>query len=74
MADIRTYNVVILGIAFLLVFTAFTTCGNIEVSKIFVPGLFSKTYVGFLWDGAEVVCQFISREVLHENEWVCENE
>uniref|UniRef100_A0A671SIK7 UNC93-like protein MFSD11 n=1 Tax=Sinocyclocheilus anshuiensis TaxID=1608454 RepID=A0A671SIK7_9TELE len=31
MADVRTYNVVILGIGFLLIFTAFTTCGNIEV-------------------------------------------
>uniref|UniRef100_A0A671SHH1 UNC93-like protein MFSD11 n=1 Tax=Sinocyclocheilus anshuiensis TaxID=1608454 RepID=A0A671SHH1_9TELE len=35
MADVRTYNVVILGIGFLLIFTAFTTCGNIEVSLIF---------------------------------------
>ncbi len=34
MADIRTYNVVILGIGFLLIFTAFTTCGNIEVSRV----------------------------------------
>ncbi|XP_056144079.1 UNC93-like protein MFSD11 [Lampris incognitus] len=30
MADIRTFNVVILGLGFLLIFTAFTTCGNIE--------------------------------------------
>uniref|UniRef100_A0A673MVB1 UNC93-like protein MFSD11 n=1 Tax=Sinocyclocheilus rhinocerous TaxID=307959 RepID=A0A673MVB1_9TELE len=34
MADVRTYNVVILGIGFLLIFTAFTTCGNIEVSCV----------------------------------------
>ncbi|KAM6904938.1 UNC93-like protein MFSD11 [Xenentodon cancila] len=30
MADRRTYNVVILGLGFLLIFTAFTTCGNVE--------------------------------------------
>lgn len=35
MADLRTYNVVVLGIGFLLIFTAFTTCGNIEVSSNF---------------------------------------
>lgn len=34
MADIRTYNVVVLGIGFLFIFTAFTTCGNIEVSYL----------------------------------------
>uniref|UniRef100_A0AAY4CRQ5 Uncharacterized protein n=1 Tax=Denticeps clupeoides TaxID=299321 RepID=A0AAY4CRQ5_9TELE len=29
--NLRTFNVVVLGIGFLFVFTAFTTCGNIEV-------------------------------------------
>lgn len=32
MADRRTYNVVVLGVGFLFIFTAFTTCGNVEVS------------------------------------------
>lgn len=32
MADRRTFNVVVLGLGFLFIFTAFTTCGNIEVS------------------------------------------
>ncbi|KAI5091609.1 UNC93-like protein MFSD11, partial [Silurus meridionalis] len=44
MADIRTYNVVILGIAFLLVFTAFTTCGNIE--QTVVKSLDNATFSG----------------------------
>ncbi|KAF3845947.1 hypothetical protein F7725_003025 [Dissostichus mawsoni] len=30
MADRRTFNVVILGLGFLFIFTAFTTCGNVE--------------------------------------------
>ncbi|XP_061567567.1 UNC93-like protein MFSD11 [Cololabis saira] len=30
MADRRTYNVVVLGLGFLFIFTAFTTCGNVE--------------------------------------------
>lgn len=30
----RTFNVVILGIGFLLIFTAFTTCGNIEQTVV----------------------------------------
>ncbi|KAL2100805.1 hypothetical protein ACEWY4_002566 [Coilia grayii] len=30
MADLRTFNVVVLGIGFLFIFTAFTTLGNIE--------------------------------------------
>lgn len=34
MADMRTFNVVILGIGFLLIFTAFTTCGNIEQTVV----------------------------------------
>ncbi|XP_053468660.1 UNC93-like protein MFSD11 isoform X1 [Ictalurus furcatus] len=44
MADIRTYNVVILGIAFLLLFTAFTTCGNIE--QTVVKSLDNTTFSG----------------------------
>ncbi|XP_017310222.1 UNC93-like protein MFSD11 isoform X2 [Ictalurus punctatus] len=44
MADIRTYNVVILGIAFLLLFTAFTTCGNIE--QTVVKSLNNATFSG----------------------------
>ncbi|XP_026785699.2 UNC93-like protein MFSD11 [Pangasianodon hypophthalmus] len=44
MADIRTYNVVILGMAFLLVFTAFTTCGNIE--QTVVKSLDNATFSG----------------------------
>ncbi|XP_060799089.1 UNC93-like protein MFSD11 isoform X1 [Neoarius graeffei] len=44
MADIRTYNVVVLGIAFLLVFTAFTTCGNIE--QTVVKSLDNTTFSG----------------------------
>lgn len=34
MADRRTCNVVILGLGFLFIFTAFTTCGNVEVSSL----------------------------------------
>lgn len=34
MADRRTFNVVVLGLGFLFIFTAFTTCGNIEVSRV----------------------------------------
>lgn len=30
MADRRTFNVAILGVGFLFIFTAFTTCGNVE--------------------------------------------
>ncbi|XP_062868494.1 UNC93-like protein MFSD11 [Trichomycterus rosablanca] len=44
MADIRTYNVVVLGIAFLLIFTAFTTCGNIE--QTVVKSLNNATFSG----------------------------
>lgn len=32
MADTGTFNVVVLGVGFLLVFTAFNTCVNVEVS------------------------------------------
>ncbi|CAN9505535.1 unnamed protein product [Ophioblennius macclurei] len=43
MVDRRTFNVVILGVGFLLIFTAFTTCGNIEqtVVKSLGNGTFS---------------------------------
>ncbi|XP_038559581.1 UNC93-like protein MFSD11 [Micropterus salmoides] len=34
MADIRTFNVVVLGVGFLFIFTAFTTCGNIEQTVV----------------------------------------
>uniref|UniRef100_A0A673MNK0 UNC93-like protein MFSD11 n=1 Tax=Sinocyclocheilus rhinocerous TaxID=307959 RepID=A0A673MNK0_9TELE len=44
MADVRTYNVVILGIGFLLIFTAFTTCGNIE--QTVVKSLNSTNFTG----------------------------
>ncbi|XP_051244042.1 UNC93-like protein MFSD11 [Dicentrarchus labrax] len=43
MADRRTFNVVILGLGFLFIFTAFTTCGNVEqtVVKSLENGTFS---------------------------------
>nr|XP_046270017.1 UNC93-like protein MFSD11 [Scatophagus argus] len=43
MADRRTFNVVILGLGFLFIFTAFTTCGNVEqtVVKSLGNGTFS---------------------------------
>lgn len=43
MVDRRTFNVVILGVGFLFIFTAFTTCGNIEqtVVKSLGNGTFS---------------------------------
>ncbi|XP_066530531.1 UNC93-like protein MFSD11 [Hoplias malabaricus] len=44
MADFRTYNVVILGLGFLLLFTAFTTCGNIE--QTVVKSLDNTTFTG----------------------------
>uniref|UniRef100_A0AAR2J100 UNC93-like protein MFSD11 n=1 Tax=Pygocentrus nattereri TaxID=42514 RepID=A0AAR2J100_PYGNA len=44
MADFRTYNVVILGIGFLFIFTAFTTCGNIE--QTVVKSLHNATFSG----------------------------
>ncbi|XP_035384862.1 UNC93-like protein MFSD11 isoform X5 [Electrophorus electricus] len=44
MADMRTYNVVILGIGFLFIFTAFTTCGNIE--QTVVKSLDNATFTG----------------------------
>ncbi|KAJ8253649.1 hypothetical protein COCON_G00202610 [Conger conger] len=44
MADVRVFNVVILGIGFLLIFTAFTTCGNIEQTVI--KSVENRTFVG----------------------------
>lgn len=44
MADRRTFNVVILGVGFLLIFTAFTTCGNIE--QTVVKSLRNDTFSG----------------------------
>ncbi|XP_010872920.1 UNC93-like protein MFSD11 [Esox lucius] len=44
MADLRTYNVIILGLGFLFIFTAFTTCGNIEQS--IVKSLDNGTFTG----------------------------
>ncbi|KAM6913770.1 UNC93-like protein MFSD11 isoform 1-T1 [Lycodopsis pacificus] len=44
MADRRTFNVVILGVGFLFIFTAFTTCGNIE--QTVVKSLRNDTFSG----------------------------
>ncbi|XP_059204951.1 UNC93-like protein MFSD11 [Centropristis striata] len=44
MADTRTFNVVILGVGFLFIFTAFTTCGNIE--QTVVKSLHNETFTG----------------------------
>ncbi|XP_061905955.1 UNC93-like protein MFSD11 isoform X2 [Entelurus aequoreus] len=44
MADWRTFNVVILGVGFLFIFTAFTTCGNIE--QTVVKSLQNDTFTG----------------------------
>ncbi|XP_021169483.2 UNC93-like protein MFSD11 [Fundulus heteroclitus] len=44
MADRRTYNVLILGVGFLFIFTAFTTCGNIE--QTVVKSLKNSTFSG----------------------------
>nr|XP_054596117.1 UNC93-like protein MFSD11 isoform X1 [Nothobranchius furzeri] len=44
MADKSTYNVVILGVGFLLIFTAFTTCGNVEQTVL--KGLNNATFSG----------------------------
>ncbi|XP_045889440.1 UNC93-like protein MFSD11 isoform X2 [Micropterus dolomieu] len=44
MADIRTFNVVVLGVGFLFIFTAFTTCGNIE--QTVVKSLQNYTFTG----------------------------
>lgn len=44
MADRGTFNVVILGVGFLFIFTAFTTCGNIE--QTVVKNLENDTFTG----------------------------
>lgn len=44
MADRRTFNVVILGVGFLFIFTAFTTCGNVE--QTVVKSLHNDTFTG----------------------------
>lgn len=44
MADIRTFNVAILGVGFLFIFTAFTTCGNVE--QTVVKSLDNSTFTG----------------------------
>ncbi|TDH03118.1 hypothetical protein EPR50_G00159560 [Perca flavescens] len=44
MADRRTFNVVILGVGFLFIFTAFTTCGNVE--QTVVKSLQNDTFTG----------------------------
>ncbi|XP_008284499.1 UNC93-like protein MFSD11 [Stegastes partitus] len=44
MADRRTFNVVVLGLGFLFIFTAFTTCGNIE--QTVVKNLENATFTG----------------------------
>ncbi|XP_077589873.1 UNC93-like protein MFSD11 [Stigmatopora nigra] len=44
MADWRTFNVVVLGVGFLFIFTAFTTCGNIE--QTVVKSLPNDTFTG----------------------------
>ncbi|XP_036408740.1 UNC93-like protein MFSD11 [Megalops cyprinoides] len=44
MADYRVFNVVILGLGFLFIFTAFTTCGNIEQTVI--KSMANKTVIG----------------------------
>lgn len=44
MADRRTYNVVVLGVGFLFIFTAFTTCGNVE--QTVVKSLKNSTFNG----------------------------
>ncbi|XP_077474277.1 UNC93-like protein MFSD11 isoform X3 [Stigmatopora argus] len=44
MADWRTFNVVVLGVGFLFIFTAFTTCGNVE--QTVVKSLPNDTFTG----------------------------
>lgn len=44
MADRRTFNVAILGVGFLFIFTAFTTCGNVE--QTVVKSLGNETFSG----------------------------
>lgn len=44
MADRRTFNVAILGVGFLFMFTAFTTCGNVEQTVL--KSLHNETFLG----------------------------
>ncbi|KAM9843706.1 UNC93-like protein MFSD11 [Aulostomus maculatus] len=44
MADRRTFNVIVLGVGFLFIFTAFTTCGNVE--QTVVKSLENGTFTG----------------------------
>ncbi|XP_074553562.1 UNC93-like protein MFSD11 [Halichoeres trimaculatus] len=44
MADFRTFNVVVLGLGFLFIFTAFTTTGNIEQTVL--KNLENNTFIG----------------------------
>ncbi|XP_068435112.1 UNC93-like protein MFSD11 [Clinocottus analis] len=44
MADWRTFNVLVLGVGFLFIFTAFTTCGNVE--QTVVKSLRNDTFSG----------------------------
>lgn len=44
MADRRTFNVAILGVGFLFIFTAFTTCGNVEQTVL--KSLRNETFTG----------------------------
>ncbi|XP_034045945.1 UNC93-like protein MFSD11 [Thalassophryne amazonica] len=44
MADRRTFNVLVLGFGFLFIFTAFTTCGNVEQTVI--KSLENGTFTG----------------------------
>ncbi|XP_046894557.1 UNC93-like protein MFSD11 isoform X1 [Hypomesus transpacificus] len=53
MADLRTFNVVILGIGFLLIFTAFTTCGNIE--QTLIKSLDNGSFTGSGYDSLGII-------------------
>ncbi|MBN3303300.1 MFS11 protein, partial [Amia calva] len=54
MADFRTFNVLILGIGFMLLFTAFTTCGNIEQTVI--KSLANTTFEGSGYNSIMLDC------------------
>lgn len=53
MADFRMFNVVILGIGFMLIFTAFTTCGNIEQTVI--KSLSNSTFQGSGYNSLAII-------------------
>ncbi|XP_062338115.1 UNC93-like protein MFSD11 [Osmerus eperlanus] len=53
MADLRTFNVVILGVGFLLIFTAFTTCGNIE--QTLIKSLDNGSFTGSGYDSLGII-------------------